>query len=254
MAPRSAICDSRRVFDHVTLRVSDRGESERFYDTVLGELGIDRSGEGEGFTEWSDFSVAAASRAAPVTRRLHVGFAAPTQEHVDAFWTAGTSAGYMDDGRPGPRPRYGDDYYGGFLRDPDGNSVEAVHHDTLRRGGAIDHVWIRVDDLQRSRRFYETVAPYGGFRMAGERPDRVRFAGESGSFSIVDGRPTEGLHLAFAADGPEPVERFHRELLAAGYEDNGGPGERPQYHPGYYAAFVRGPDGANIEIVHHAGR
>ena len=52
------------------------------------------------------------------------------------------------------------------------------------------------------------------------------------------------------ADEPEQVDRFHRELLAAGYEDNGPPGERLQYHPGYYAAFVLDPDGNNIEIVH----
>jgi catechol 2,3-dioxygenase-like lactoylglutathione lyase family enzyme len=242
------------VFDHVGIRVADLDASVAFYRALLSPLGIEPDHVDDDLVEWGDFAIGPPDADHPVTRNLHVAFVAPSREHVDAAWRAAVEAGHADDGEPGERPQYGPTYYGGFLRDPDGNSVEAVHHDTLRRGGAIDHVWIRVDDLQRSRRFYETVAPYGGFRMAGERPDRVRFAGESGSFSIVDGRPTEGLHLAFAADGPEPVERFHRELLAAGYEDNGGPGERPQYHPGYYAAFVRGPDGANIEIVHHAGR
>ena len=235
------------MFDHVTVRVSDPGESRRFYDRVLGVLGVARSSEGE----WDDFGMYEATKSIPATRRLHVGFVASSRAVVDAFWQAGTDAGYMDDGRPGPRPRYGDDYYGGFLRDPDGNSVEAVHHDSLRQGGAIDHVWIRVSDLDRSRAFYEAVAPFGGFRMAGEHPDRVRFAGASGSFSIVAGRPTENLHLAFPADEPEQVDRFHRELLGAGYEDNGPPGERLQYHPGYYAAFIIDPDGNNIEIVHH---
>jgi catechol 2,3-dioxygenase-like lactoylglutathione lyase family enzyme len=238
------------VFDHVTVRVSDVGESRRFYDRVLGVLGVERTSEGE----WDDFGMYEATRSTPVTRRLHVGFVAPSREDVDAFWKAGTDAGYMDDGRPGPRPRYGDDYYGGFVRDPDGNSVEAVHHGSLRQGGAIDHVWIRVSDLDRSRAFYEIVAPYGGFRMGGEHPDRVRFAGPSGSFSIVAGRPTEGLHMAFPADSPDQVDQFHRAALAAGYQDNGPPGERPQYHQGYYAAFVLDPDGSNIEVVHHGGR
>ena len=53
--------------------------------------------------------------------------------------------------------------------------MEAVHHDTLRRGGVIDHVWIRVGDLERSRAFYEMVGRHGGFREAGVHPDRVRF-------------------------------------------------------------------------------
>jgi catechol 2,3-dioxygenase-like lactoylglutathione lyase family enzyme len=234
------------VFDHVTVRVSDPRESARFYDTVLGVLGVTRTSEGE----WNDFGMYEATRSTPVTRRLHIGFAAPSRECVDAFWQAGTEAGYMDDGRPGLRPRYGEDYYGGFLRDPDGNSVEAVHHDSVRRDGVIDHVWIRVTDLDRSRAFYEMVAPFADFRPAGEHPDRVRFAGASGSFSIVAGRPTESLHMAFAGE-PEQVDRFHREAVAAGWEDNGPPGERLEYHPGYYAAFVRDPDGSNIEIVHH---
>ena len=49
------------MFDHVTIRVSDRGASERFYDTVLGAIGIDESRSGKGFTEWDDFSLAAAN-------------------------------------------------------------------------------------------------------------------------------------------------------------------------------------------------
>ena len=68
-----------------------------------------------------------------MTRRLHIGFAAPSREHVDAFWRAGTEAGYQDDGAPGPRPQYHADYYGAFLLDPDGNSAEAS---TTRRAAA----------------------------------------------------------------------------------------------------------------------
>lgn len=235
------------VFDHVTVRVSDPAESLRFYNTLLGVLGVGPSTDGE----WDDFGFYEATRSIPVTRRVHIGFSAPSREHVDAFWQAGTDAGYMDDGRPGLRPRYGEDYYGGFLRDPDGMSVEAVHHDAVRPPGTIDHVWIRVADLARSCAFYELVGPHGGFRKAGEHPDRVRFAGSSGSFSIVAGRPTENLHVAFPGDRRQ-VQEFHDAALAAGFEDNGPPGERFGYSPGYYAAFVRDPDGCNIEIVHHA--
>jgi catechol 2,3-dioxygenase-like lactoylglutathione lyase family enzyme len=193
------------VFDHVTVRVSDRGESERFYDAVLRELGISRSGSGEQFAEWDDFRLCPATRSQPVTRRLHVAFVAPSPAHVEAFWRAGTAAGYMDDGGPGPRPRYGDDYFGGFLRDPDGISVEAVHHGHLRQGGAVDHLWIRVSDLARSKQFYQQVAAQAGHWAAADQDDRVRFAAGSGEFSIVAGRPTEGLQVAFTAAGDADV-------------------------------------------------
>jgi lactoylglutathione lyase len=64
------------------------------------------------------------------------------------------------------------------------------------------------------------------------------------------GKLTGPTHLAFQAPDRETVNRFHAAALAAGGKDNGGPGERP-YHPGYYAAFVRDPDGNNVEVVYH---
>jgi catechol 2,3-dioxygenase-like lactoylglutathione lyase family enzyme len=239
------------VFDHVTIRVSDRSTSERFYDTVLATLGIEKTHADESFVEWNDFSLAEAGEGERVTRRLHVGFVAPSREHVGEFWRVGSEAGYRDDGAPGPRPEYGDDYYGAFLLDPDGNSAEAVHHDSLREGGGVDHVWLRVGDVAAAKRFYETIAPYARFRLTTDNPERAQFAGETGSFSVVAGDPTVGLHMAFAASEREPVHGFHHAALAAGYRDNGAPGERPDYGPGYYAAFVLDPDGNNIELVDH---
>ena len=59
------------------------------------------------------------------------------------------------------------------------------------------------------------------------------------------------LHLAFAAENREQVEAFYRAALEAGGRDNGAPGLRPHYHANYYAAFVIGPDGHNIEVVCH---
>src|SRR5689334_13338615 len=119
------------MFDHVTIRATDRASSERFYDTVLQTLGIDRSYRTNTVSEWQDFMVTAADSEHPVTRRLHIGFVAPDHDRVEAFWQAGVDAGYTDDGAPGPRAQYGDDYYGGFLLDPDGNSAEACYHDNL---------------------------------------------------------------------------------------------------------------------------
>ena len=241
-----------RVFDHVTIRVSDRAASEGFYETVLRTLGIEPTHSGDHFAEWDDFSLAAADAPGAVTRRLHVGFAAPTRAHVDAFWHAGTAAGYESDGEPGLRPQYSDDYYGAFLLDADGNSVEAVHHGSLRDGGNVDHLWIRVSDVEASTHFYEIVGPAAGFRVGSETAERTQFACVSGSFSVVAGeQPSEHVHLAFAAADNETVDRFHREATAAGYRDNGAPGERPVYHAGYYAAFVLDPDGNNVEVVNH---
>ena len=60
------------------------------------------------------------------------------------------------------------------------------------------------------------------------------------------------MHVAFAADTREQVDRFHAAALAAGGTDNGGPGPRPEYSEGYYGAFVLDPDGNNIEAVCHS--
>jgi catechol 2,3-dioxygenase-like lactoylglutathione lyase family enzyme len=235
------------LFDHVGVWASDREASERFYDTVLATLDVVKTHTGDWYSEWDDFAIGQAGAEHPVTKRLHVGLVAPSRAHVDAFWQAGVDAGYREDGSPGPRPQYLPDYYGAFLLDPDGNSIEAVHHGDLRRGGNIDHLWIRVADVQASKRFYETA----GCTLDTDLPERATFVGESGSFSLVPGDPTEHLHMAFPAAENATVDAFHRALMAAGYRDNGAPGERPIYHPGYYAAFVLDPDGNNIEVVNH---
>lgn len=237
------------MFDHVTIRVSDRAASERFFDTVLRTLGIEQEGD-VNYAEWDDFSLGEAGPGEHVTTGLHIAFVAPTRAHVDDFWRAGTDAGYRDDGAPGWRPQYREDYYGAFVLDPDGNSVEAVHHGAMR-GGGIDHVWIRVADVAASKRFYEVVAPFAGLRLKHDSPSRAQFVGGTGSFSLVDGTPTQPFHLAFPAHENATVDAFHRAATAAGYRDNGAPGERPVYHDRYYGAFVLDPDGHNVEVVNH---
>ncbi len=239
------------MFDHVTIRASDREASERFYNTVLAPLGIDQTYQLRTFSEWQDFSLAAADDMQTPTRRLHVGFVAPSREQVAAFWRAGIDAGYADAGAPGPRPEYLPDYFGAFLLDPDGNSIEAMHDGEARRGGIIDHLWIRVADLEASRQFYEAIAPTAGLTITRATPERVTLAGDGGSFSLVSGEPTEQLHLAFGTDDDAAVGAFHDAATRAGFRSNGAPGERPQYHRGYYAAYVLDPDGNNVELVNH---
>jgi catechol 2,3-dioxygenase-like lactoylglutathione lyase family enzyme len=164
-------------------------------------------------------------------------------------------AGYRDDGAPGLRTQYAPTYYGAFLLDPDGNSVEAVcgDFDEAAPDGKVDHLWIRVRAPQVSRRFYTTIAPQAGLRLTYDEPDRVRLSGADYRFSLVrDDRPlTQHVHIAFSAQDDATVRAFHAAALAAGYENHGGPGERAVYHPGYYAAFVLDPDGHNVEVVNH---
>jgi catechol 2,3-dioxygenase-like lactoylglutathione lyase family enzyme len=239
------------VFDHVTIRVSDRAVSERFYETVLPVIGLARNHSDEHYAEWVDFSLKRAADDQEVTRRLHIGFTAPSREQVDEFWRAGTAAGFRDDGAPGPRPQYSDSYYGAFLRDPDGNSAEAVHHDAVHTRGCIDHLWMRVADVAAAKRFYETIAPFTGFELRVDKPTRASFRGAGAGFSLVAGEPTEHAHVAFPAGENGIVDEFHRAATGAGYRDNGPPGERPVYHAGYYGAFVLDPDGNNVEVVNH---
>jgi catechol 2,3-dioxygenase-like lactoylglutathione lyase family enzyme len=240
------------MFDHVTVRVADRAVSETFFSTVLAPLGIDKTLDAGALAGWREFML---SEGDPrrVTTGLHVGFAAPSRRHVDDFWQAGVDAGYRSQGVPGPRPQYREDYYGAFLRDPSGNSIEAVHHGALPRDGAIiDHVWIRVLDLPAATAFYRIVAAAADLDVRYAGGDRATLAAvdAGGSFTLVSGSPTANLHMAFPGSD-EAVRRFHDGALAAGFRDNGAPGERPRYHPGYYAAFALDPDGNNIELVNH---
>jgi catechol 2,3-dioxygenase-like lactoylglutathione lyase family enzyme len=114
-------------------------------------------------------------------------------------------------------------------------------------GRLLDHVHVRVADLEASKRFYRGALGALGRELSGEG-EGYFFSDEL--FVSDDGEPTSGLHLAFQAADRDAVVRFHAAALAAGGRDNGGPGERP-YHPGYYGAYTLDPDGNNIEAVFH---
>lgn len=124
----------------------------------------------------------------------------------------------------------------------------------LFRGRLIDHVQLVVTDLERSRRFYEAVLGVLGVPIGGEGPGF--FWADELVVSSADSPAAAGVrtgrnHIAFQARDQQMVERFHQAALAAGGTDNGGPGLRPQYHPGYFAAFVLDPDGNNLEAAFH---
>jgi catechol 2,3-dioxygenase-like lactoylglutathione lyase family enzyme len=118
----------------------------------------------------------------------------------------------------------------------------------FKLGRLIDHVHLRVSDLEASKRFYRAVFQALG-RAAAFVEDASHFAADELWVDRAEG-PVSRVHLAFQAADRETVQAFHRSALEAGGRDNGGPGER-SYHPGYYAAFVLDPDGNNIEAVFH---
>lgn len=104
-------------------------------------------------------------------------------------------------------------------------------------GRLLDHVHLRVRDLESSRRFYESALGSLGLQLQGGED----FFWSDELFVSADGHRTEHLHLAFSAQDEEAVRRFHAAAIGGGGTDNGAPGER-EYHPGYYAAYVLDPD------------
>lgn len=115
-------------------------------------------------------------------------------------------------------------------------------------GRLLDHVHLRVSDVEASKRFYAGALAPLGLGIVGEG-DGWFSADEL--FVSDDGPVTAGLHIAFQAPDRETVDRFHEAALAAGGRDNGAPGERSSYHPGYYGAYVLDPNGTNVEAVYH---
>lgn len=114
-------------------------------------------------------------------------------------------------------------------------------------GRLIDHLHLRVADLEASRRFYRAALQALGRDFTSESDSH--FSSDELWVDKADG-PVSRVHLAFQARDRAAVDDFYRAALAAGGRDNGAPGERP-YHPGYYGAFVLDPEGNNIEAVHH---
>jgi len=115
----------------------------------------------------------------------------------------------------------------------------------------IDHVALPVTDLVRSRRFYEqALEPLGRDVMMEWSGGVLYTLGGGGMLALREQEQVMPIHLAFGADRPG-VRAFHDAALAAGGEDNGDPGIRADYHEHYYAAFVKDPDGHNIEAVCH---
>jgi catechol 2,3-dioxygenase-like lactoylglutathione lyase family enzyme len=124
-----------RLIDHLQLVVRDLPASRRFYEAVLGTLGLPIEGEGETWFYIDELFVSTAdseAAAGELTGRHHLAFQAKDRAAVEAFHKAGLAAGGRDNGAPGERP-YHPGYYAAFLLDPDGNNIEAVFHGEAKR-------------------------------------------------------------------------------------------------------------------------
>ena len=125
----------------------------------------------------------------------------------------------------------------------------------------IDHASVSVSDPAVSKAFYEAALAPLGYRVI------MEFGPVTGLGGPVPGAPEESpvhadlwlapaenptpCHIAVTASSTAQVDAFYKAALAAKGTDNGEPGERPHYHPGYYGAFVLDPDGNNLEAVFH---
>lgn len=123
----------------------------------------------------------------------------------------------------------------------------------------FDHLSVGVKDLSRATAFYDVALSALGHVRLFESPRAVcygprGFIGAEPPFAILpvaDTAPPARFHLAFSAASRDAVDRFHAAAVAAGGTDDGPPGIRMNYNPGYYAAFVIDPEGYRIEAVYH---
>jgi len=116
----------------------------------------------------------------------------------------------------------------------------------------IDHIGIQVTDLEASVAFYTKALAPLGYTLIMKFEEFAGFGvGGKADFWVGVGKPTDRIHVAFRAKGRADVRSFYEAAVAAGGVDNGAPALREVYHPDYYGAFVRDPDGHNVEAVCH---
>ena len=263
------------MFSHFTLGSNDLKRSQQFYEPVLLALGLSRieTGIEDVLTMYSHpdqrhphLFVCSPLDGLPATwsNGFHLAFNAKTTDAVDAFYAAAMEHGGYDEGAPGLRKHYAPDYYAAYVRDPDGNKLQAVCYTAGRSsdqaGEILSHITLGHQSLAREQKFYQGVLSSLGYS---EIPEEGDF--ESAGFGIdgyelpvtyiqpaFDGRTAtwgNGTHVAFLAPTRQSVDAFHRAALANDGKCCGAPGLRPQYSENYYAAYVYDPAGNKIQAV-----
>lgn len=263
------------MFSHFTLGSNDLTRSEVFYSTLMPTLGqkmLEASHDGGeltfGLPDWRHphLYVCRPFDNLPATwsNGFHLAFMAADKEAVDQFHATAITQGGFDEGAPGLRSIYASDYYAAYVRDPDGNKLQAVCYLDGRKaaatGDVISHVTIGHADFERERAFYsEVLGTLGIVELPEEVHDDLAGFGVPGFQTPIvyiqrpfDGRPASfgnGTHVAFSAPSRDAVDRFHAAALARGGCSEGEPGLRPQYSANYYGAYVRDQVGNKLQAV-----
>ncbi len=124
----------------------------------------------------------------------------------------------------------------------------------------ISHITLGIDNLEKSEPFYDAIMGALGHPVFMERPGGKAYGTATSTKlfigSTFNGEPAtagNGTHVAFLADSRSAVDQFHGAAMANSGTDEGAPGLRPHYHPNYYGAYVRDPEGNKLQAVCHRG-
>ncbi len=263
------------MFSHFTLGANDLERSQRFYAPVMSVLGqtLIEASMVHGYLMFAaadqrhpHLFVCRPFDGLPATwsNGFHIAFTAPDKSTVDSFHAMALGHGGFDEGAPGLRPQYAEDYYAAYVRDPDGNKLQAVCYLNGRSSGSggdvISHVTIGQTDLERERKFYNAVLGELGLVEVPEENDEttICFAKDRSQLPVLyvgaafNGLPAtwgNGTHVAFMAASRDAVRAFHAAALAEGGSCEGPPGLRPLYSENYYAAYVRDGVGNKLQAV-----
>lgn len=263
------------MFSHFTLGSNDLRRSQCFYDRIMPVLGqtLIHAAPDDGYLMYgpADQSYPHLFLCTPFdglpatwSNGYHIAFVTSDSEAVDRFYKTALDEGGYDEGPPALRPQYAADYYGAYIRDPDGNKLQAVCYrngrEAGRTGDVVSHITIGLSDLARDRAFYEALLATLGIVVLPEESDETSAGfGLSGcDLPVVylqptfDGRPAtwgNGAHTAFAAPDRAAVDQFHAVGISLGAVCEGPPGLRPNYSAHYYAAYLRDPLGNKLQAV-----
>lgn len=122
----------------------------------------------------------------------------------------------------------------------------------------FSHVTLGTNDYAKAERFYDAVMAVLGHPVLFKTGGVAAYGEPAGEkvfivppFDQREARPGNGVHVAFKVESRATVDAFHATALANGGSDEGKPGLRPHYHPNYYGAYVRDPDGNKLQAVCH---
>ena len=263
------------MFSHFSLGSNDLKRSEAFYSAVMPTVGQTQREAAQddnllafGPPDWRHphLFIGRPFNDLPATwsNGFHIAFMASDRQAVGQFHATALAHGGYDDGAPGLRSIYAPDYFAAYVRDPDGNKLQAVFYENGRKtgptGDVISHITIGHAGLEPARAFYAAVLDTLGLVDIPEEGDATTAGfGYPGLRTPIvyvqapfDERPPSygnGTHVAFKADSRDAVDRFHAAALAKGGMSEGEPGPRPHYSEHYYGAYVRDLVGNKLQAV-----